>query len=164
MAAPKTKKNKKQPPKHNVMSLEKRIRALEVVDPSVLIAALERIEKLEETINIMADQLELVARKLDGKNNSTPRKDNSIQKVESHNDEEIPMPEADGSALVMNHADKMRSLDNVVRILAPSYLGEDGRHTLENLSGVCGFKVTKEMQDEVYANIRHEGGLVVPIE
>ena len=136
MSAPKTKSKK---PSHTCASLNKRIETLE---------------------NQVADLLKLAA----GPITSVPRSDKTIQKPESYNGEDIPLPD-EGARLQMTHTDKLRSIDNAVRILAPTYLDkETNRHSLVNLKAICGFSVTQEMQDEVYANIKHEGGFVVPVE
>lgn len=133
MSAPKKAKK----PSHTCASLNKRIETLE----------LQVVELLE---------------KLAGPVTSVPRTEKTIQKVESYNGEDIPLPD-DATGLQMTHADKLRSIDNAVRILAPTYLDkETNRHSLVNLKAICGFPVTQEMQDEVYANIKHEGGFVVP--
>ena len=114
----------------------------------------KRLTELEKTIKSMQDQLA-------GKK-STPRTEKSLSKVESFNGEEVPGVVESGNNMLMNHADRMRSLDNTIRIMSPTFL-QDGRHTSQNLSGICNFVVTQEMLDEYYSQFKHEGGFVVPI-
>jgi len=137
--------NREKKENHTIMSLNK------------------RLTELEDMVLALVTDNEEMREKLESKQ-STARKANSINKVEDFNDEEIPMPESDGRALVMNYADQMRSLDNAMRILAPSYIDkETNRHTPENLGAICGFKVTPDMHDALYADFKHEGGVVVAI-
>ena len=124
------------PKKHTILSLNK------------------RLEAAEKTIKALQDQLA-------GKK-STPRSEKSLNKVESFNGEEVPGVRENTGGMLMNHADRMRSLDNTIRIMSPTFL-VDGRHTSENLSGICNFLVTQEMLDEYYSQFVHEGGYVVPI-
>ena len=51
--------------------------------------------------------------------------------------------------LSMNDEDKMQSIRNAIMILPPNMI-VDGRHTIENISAVCGFKVTQEQWDSAY--------------
>jgi hypothetical protein len=114
----------------------------------------KRLAEAEKTIKAMQDQLA-------GKK-STPRSEKSLNKVESFNGEEVPGVRERAGGMQMNHADRMMSLDNTIRIMSPTYL-VDGRHTSENLSGICNFLVTQEMLDEYYGMYEHKDGFVVPI-
>jgi hypothetical protein len=117
----------------------------------------KRLEVLEELFAKQADPTV-------SEPTTVERTDNSINKVESFNGEEIPLPENDGNGLTMNHADRMQSLQNVVQVLAPSFIDKaTNRHTRANLSSVCGFTVTEQMHDEIYSHWKHEGGFLVAI-
>jgi hypothetical protein len=116
------------------------------------IASLQkRIVALEETVQ------ELL--KLSTGKTGTKRTETSIQKVEDFNGEEIP---AATENLRMTPADKVRSMENVIKILPPNYI-EDGRHSITNIAAVCGFEVTPEMHDDLYSRVKHQAGLVVDI-
>lgn len=97
----------------------------------------ERIEKLEAQVQ------ELTGKKLAVKN--TP----SIQKTEGFNGE-VPSEKKDTS-LGMTEADRFQSVVNAVRILPPNFVDVNGRHSLANVSALCGFQVTDEIMDEVVA-------------
>ena len=129
-------KKKKGGGAHTVMSLNKRIEILE--------ATVEALVKMQK----------------EGVAGSTKRVENSIQRVEDFNGEEIPVPET--NRMRLTEADKMRSMDNAIRCLPPNYI-KDGRHTKENIGAICGFKVSDEMLDEVYSKVKHQSGMVVPI-
>lgn len=133
--------------KHTVLSLEKRIRGLEAGEVSLT----ERITELEEKLDRM----------LSGKTGSTPRDEKSIQKVETFNNEEIPAPRDESSMNVMTDADKLRSMQNAIKILPPNYLDKDGRHSITNIQAIVGFPVTTDMMNEVYRNVEHRNGFLV---
>lgn len=50
----------------------------------------------------------------------------------------------------MNDEDKLQSMRNAVMILPPNMV-VDGRQTRENISAICGFKVTEEQWDLLYS-------------
>jgi hypothetical protein len=116
------------------------------------------IASLQKRIVALEEQVQELLKLSTGKT-STERTDTSIQKVESFNGEEIP---AATENLRMNSADKVRSMENVIKILPPNYI-EDGRHSITNISAVCGFEVTQEMHDDLYSRVKHQAGLVVDI-
>ena len=71
----------------------------------------------------------------------------SINKVETFNGEEEPKQRSNMS---MGSKDKLLSAQNAVKILPPNLI-VDGRHIAKNVSAICGFIVSEEMLDEVYA-------------
>lgn len=125
---------KKKKCQHTIMSLNKRIETLE--------------EQVIELLKVVKGDT------------GSKRTEKSIQKVEDFNGEEIPAPE---QKLKMNEADKLRSMENAIKILPPNYIDEKGRHSTTNIEAVCGFKVTPEMHDELYSKVKHQAGMVVDI-
>jgi hypothetical protein len=55
----------------------------------------------------------------------------------------------------MDYNDKIASARNACMILPPNLI-VDGRHTAENVGAICGFIVTEEMLEDIYATITHE--------
>ncbi len=125
---------KKKKCQHTIMSLNKRIETLEA-----------HVIELLKTIK---------------GETGTKRTEKSIQKVEDFNGEDIPAHEA---KLKMNAADQLRSMVNAIKILPPNYIDENSRHSMINISAVCGFPVTTDMHDELYSKVKHQAGVVVDI-
>jgi hypothetical protein len=50
----------------------------------------------------------------------------------------------------MNDDDQLQSAKNACKVLPPNYK-VDGRHTAENVKALCGFEVTQDMLDTIYA-------------
>lgn len=115
---------------------------------------LEQLHKVAELttaaiVELTADVNDLKARiqPLEGK--KAQWKD--IQRVEGFNGEQAPEPESN-SMLRMGREDKLQSMINACRVLPPNYK-IDGRHSAKNVQALCGFVVTDEMLDDVYAVI-----------
>lgn len=73
----------------------------------------------------------------------------TIQRVETVNGETPAIPREKNN-LEMDYESKIQSMKNACAILPPNMI-VDGRHTLENVEAICGFKATHEMMDEVYS-------------
>jgi len=78
----------------------------------------------------------------------------SINKLETFNGE-VENNDDQYSGMRMNDDDKIVSMTNAVKILPPNMI-KNGRHAAENVRAICGFAVTEEMLDKVYANFKHE--------
>lgn len=78
----------------------------------------------------------------------------SIHKVEVFNGDEASAIET-YTGIKLNESDKLFSMLNTIKILPPNLI-KNGRHTKENVAAICGFAVTDEMMDKVYAGYKHE--------
>lgn len=78
----------------------------------------------------------------------------SIHKTEDFNGD-YPDPPREESNAKMNRQDKLFSMKNAAMILPPNHI-INGRHSRENIQAICGFPVTEEMMDELYATFKHE--------
>lgn len=78
----------------------------------------------------------------------------SINKVEDFN-RETPTNIEEYNRLKLDEEDKIQSMLNTIKILPPNMI-RDGRHLKENVQAICGFMVTEELMDKVYANFKHE--------
>lgn len=76
----------------------------------------------------------------------------TIQKFELNDD--TPAPEWAERPMAMDEEHRLQSAMNVIKILPPNMI-KNGRHTIENVSAICGFKVSEEMLDILYKTYKH---------
>jgi hypothetical protein len=81
-----------------------------------------------------------------------PSRPSTINRVELG---EVEPEVREDSNMKMGFEDKIISMTNAVKILPPNFI-KDGRHKKEDVQAICGFIVTDEMMDDVYANFTHE--------
>lgn len=72
----------------------------------------------------------------------------SINKVETYNGQKEP--EVKKKRTDMTADDRLTSASNACKLLPPN-LKVHGRHTPENVSALCGFKVDEHMLDIIYS-------------
>ena len=113
----------------------------EAVPRLSLITLNERIDNLENEIDVL--KREFAVKK-------TVQPSKLLNKVESFNGEEVP-EQKEPNKLKMNEADRLVSVKNACMILPPN-MKVDGRHTTDNVSAICGFKVDEETLDLVYTD------------
>lgn len=125
------------------MALPKKVE--KPVDYSKDIAKVEsKVEKLKEELIRVNQRLEEYFKAIEEKREV--KRIASINKLEI---QETHVEQREESKMKMDYQDQLASMRNAVAILPPNLM-EDGRHTLENISAICGFKATEEMLDEVY--------------
>ena len=82
-------------------------------------------------------------------------KRNSICKTEDMNDELQTPIEQYSNNMRMDEDDRLQNMLNTIKILPPNMI-VDGRHRKENIEAICGFKISDELMDKLYANFVHE--------
>jgi len=60
--------------------------------------------------------------------------------------EELPK---ESFSMAMDQDGLFQSMKNAIMILPPN-LKVDGRHTIENISAICGYKVTEDLWNKLY--------------
>ena len=133
----------KTPRKINVMSLDKRVRVLE----GIIIELAKENKDMNERLRAFET----------GKRGTNAEP--SLNKVETFNGQRTPEK---ASKLEMDKEHKMQSLVNAIKVLPPNFV-KDGRHSLENIEAIAGFKVSPELMDELYSKYKHVGYEVLPV-
>jgi hypothetical protein len=128
--------------KVNVLSLDKRLRTIEGI--------------VIELVAINTDlELRLTAFETGKRSTSL---EPGLNKMETFNGERTPEVK-DG--LSMDDEHKMQSMVNAIKVLPPNFV-KDGRHSIENVQAIAGFKVSPEMMDNLYSKHKHVGYEVLP--
>jgi hypothetical protein len=164
---------------HNVPSLNKRLVAVEakigevarqfgeVLEESISLA--QKVSLLEGQLQGLDALTEAVKIAIAGRENendliaqvkellsrvealeAVPEEGKPIQHVELHNGETVPEQREQTNR--MNERFRLKSIENIIKILPPNYMVK-GRHTLQNVSALAGFKVTQGQLDIAYARL-----------
>jgi hypothetical protein len=112
--------------------------------PSQTITSLAKeLRELRDEFNALKEQVTNFVTK---DNAAKARK--PFLKVEEHYGEKVPEQRKETN-IKMDDYYKLQSVKNACKILPPNRI-VDGRHDLEDVSAICGFKVSDEMLDAVY--------------
>jgi uncharacterized Ntn-hydrolase superfamily protein len=107
----------------------------------------DTVNAMNETIANLQERVEILEKKLE------KPEIKSINRVEKFNDE-VPSTIESYSGMKMGYHDKITSMRNAIKILPPNMV-VNGRQLKENVEAIVGFKVSGEMMDEAYEEIKY---------
>mgnify|MGYP005844839567 CR=1 FL=1 len=102
------------------------------------------VRSLQKQINELFERVDTLEKRLE------PAPRSSLHKIETHTGETNPAPR-EKTNIHMDESFRVQSVKNASKILPPNRM-VDGRHTKEDLSAICGFKVTDEIVEQVYGD------------
>lgn len=107
----------------------------------------EMIDSFSKRISSIENFVEETRRRLDRIEEALFPAAVGIQRVEAFNGEQVPPVREN---LKMNDEDKIQSIVNACAILPPNRKNKEGRHSIEDIEALVGFKVTHQQIAAAY--------------